>query len=300
LLKTMSEKLFEIESEYLKPLYMGSSDLKHFFKSEVEYYLLYPYDNDGFLIKDKNFLNSLAYEYLNTNIHRKGLKDSKGNTLLLGLEEREKGAFAGKQFYQYSRPQNLDLWAKEKIMFPYLAEHFNAHLASDHLFVNVSTGGYAVIPPKNELKRFTLLALLNSEVFNFLVKSFSGDFRGGWFECSNHYVSEVPVPNTVDDSYKSDSIKEDLDYLYETEEELSKANIDPITKANLLSEKNITLDRINQIAKRLYKLTNDEWEIIEFYSSNDSDLETSERFEELQKVVDRVESSIVEELKKVG
>lgn len=301
-LKELPIKTVEIEREYLKPLYMGSTDLKHFYKKDVEYYLLYPYDSDGNLIKDKKFFDSKAYQYLNTNLHRKGLKDSKGKTLLLGLDEREDGEFAGKYFYQYSRPQNLDLWSSEKIMFPYLAEHFNAHLADEHLFVNVSTGGYALIPPNNELEKMSLLAVLNSEIFNFLIKSFSGDFRGGWFECSNHYVSEVPVPDITSKSnvklIDKKSICDDFEYLYETEEELSRTDIDPVTKANLLSEKNITLDRLNLLVKNLYELTNDEWEIIDFYSSNDSDEEISTRFNELKEVVERVETSIAEEFKK--
>ncbi|MCK6599893.1 MAG: BREX-1 system adenine-specific DNA-methyltransferase PglX, partial [Bdellovibrionaceae bacterium] len=216
----LKSSIFEIESKYLKPVYRGSSDLKPFFKSTSNSYILYPYDDEGNLITDKEFLSSKAFAYLNTIENKKGIKNTKNVTLLQGLEEREDGKFKGKKFYQYSRPQNLELWSKSKIMIPYLVERFNAHLDEDgHMFVNVSTGGYCILAPENKIDRIHLLGILNSKVFDFMVKCFSGDFRGGWIECNKHYIGEAPVPlpsKKAISNKEIDKIQTCLNELYES------------------------------------------------------------------------------------
>lgn len=280
-----SEKLgdWEIEKQYLKPIYRGSSDLKAFSKQFAESYLLYPYDNEGVLLNSKEFKESLAYEYLSQEENKKGIKDEKGKTVLFGLDEREGGKYSGKSFYQYSYPKNMNLWAKDKIMIPYLAEKFNAHYDDKgHTFVNVSTGGYCILAPENVNERVFALAILNSNVFDFLIKSFSGDFRGGWIECSKSYIGAAPVPsfkNNLEDE-EIIQIQGCLDDLYEhSKYYYSNSDQDEADTAQKLSRFYNDLDWLNTWAKDQYELTDDEYRLVEFYTTDISDLDENDIIE---------------------
>jgi len=275
----------EIEPDYLMPIYRGSTDLKHFYKKEAEFYLIYPYDQFGKLIKDLKFKKSKTFKYLSLDEHRAGIKGPLGKTLLQGLDERENGKFSGGQFYQYSRPQNLDLWASEKIMFPYMVDRFNAHLDSKHAFVNVSTGGYAIIAPKSREEKLFFLSIMNSDIFNFLVKCFSGDFRGGWFECSNQYVGAVPIPEFSNEyEVDFDEIEETIDSLYRAGIAVNSTKSKGEELLSAKSELYNNLDWLNDIVAELYELSDKELEIIAFYSSGASDVESPSRLEELNEI----------------
>lgn len=272
----------EIEPDYLVPMYRGSTDLKHFNKQESDSFLIYPYDPEGKLIKNSTFKRSKTYKYLNRNEHRNGIKGPKNKVLLQGLDERENGKFSGSQFYQYSRPQNLDLWSGEKIMFPYMVERFNAHLDTSHAFVNVSTGGYAVIAPETREEKLFMLSIMNSDIFNFLVKCFSGDFRGGWFECSNQYVGAAPFPEYSEDyDMDYDEIEETIEGLYAASQVINSKESKSEALLNAKSEFHSFLDWLNDIIAEIYELKDEELEIIEFYSSGVSDVDAQSRAEDL-------------------
>lgn len=282
-----------IEKKYLKHVYHGSTDLKHFSKTNSDYYLLYPYDNEGQLLFDENFIESDAFKYLNIDFHRNGIVDRKGKTILQGLDKRENGKFSGKKFYQFSRPQNLELWSREKIMFPYMADHFNAHLCDNNIFVNVSTGGYAIIPPNKEFQKISLLAVMNSEIFNFLVKSFAGDFRGEWFECSNQYISKIPIPakNFVENGIED--IRETIENLYKLNIERS---LNPLRELEALIEFNAELDWLNSYVAEKYELTTDEMDVVDFYSGGESDLEGIQRINKIANLVRDLENKLDKDL----
>ena len=264
-----------IESEYLKPVLKGSTNLKHFNKIPSELFLIYPY-KDGELIDPKNFNKTETYKYLNLKKNREV------------LEKREDGKFAGSKFYQFSRPQNLLLWEKDKILVPYLVERFNAHYDSGkNIFVNVSTGGYAIIPPQDEEIRNLLVMILNSSVFNFYIKSIAGDFRGGWFECSKHYLSSVPVPelSKVKIDRKLSSV---LDDLYEINSDLA-VTTNPIERLKLKSAFGKNIDWLNECVMNLYDLTNEEKDLVNFYDSNARDNEVDSYYKDLVKIVQAIE-----------
>ena len=288
---------FEIEKKYLRPVVNGSKDLKPFYKGDSDTYLLFPYDDDGNLLTDKVFLASKAYSFLNQKEIKNGYKGEKKKTVLYGLNERENGRFSGKKFYQYSYPKNMKLWPKPKIMIPYIVERFNAHLDLDSkFFVNVSTGGYCILAPEDKKERTYLLGILNSRVFDFMVKCFSGDFRGGWIECNKHYIGKASVPKFVPDQVDDkqvDELEECLNELYKCAEayyskEQSSAYL---RKLNTFYREAGWLDNWSKTA---YSLSDDEYRLIEYYTT-DQGLETA--ITDLQKVLIKSEKmpSIEEE-----
>lgn len=265
-----------IEAEFLRPVLKGSTNLKHFNEIPSELYLIYPYE-DGNLIEPKAFKDSETYKYLSLKINR----DT--------LEKREDGKFSGSKFYQYSRPQNLKLWEGDKICIPYLVERFNAHYDDrKNIFVNVSTGGYAIIPPSTESERNALLMILNSSVFNFYIKSIAGDFRGGWFECSKHYLSEIPMPNLSSMTLDNKKLRNVLKELYDANSELQSAT-NMMTRVKLQTSIGKNLDWLNEVVMDTYGLTAEEKELLKFYDSNARDGEVDEYHRDLFKVVQLVE-----------
>lgn len=265
--------IFEIEKQYLKPVFNGSRDLKSFNINKSDSYVLYPYDEQGTLLKDKAFFGSKAYYFLNQKEIKFGFKDEKNKTVLYGLNERESGRFAGKYFYQYSYPKNMTLWNQPKIMIPYLVERFNAHLnTSGHVFINVSTGGYCILAPTDKRERIHLLGILNSKVFDFMVKCFSGDFRGGWIECNKHYIGAAPVPLVDDLEFPSDEaaqLESCLSSLYST----SDAYYSETQNESQLKELNAfyrNIEWLDTWAKKVFGLTEEEYKTIEFYAADGS------------------------------
>lgn len=266
----------EIEIKYLKPVLKGSTNLKLFNKIDSDFYLIYPYSN-GVLVEPKDLKGSLTYEYLSLRKNRET------------LERRENGKFAGNKFYQYSRPQNLNLWESDKILVPYLVEKFNAHFdTSKNIFVNVSTGGYGIIPPTSEKERIILLLVLNSSVFNFYIKSNSGDFRGGWFECSKHYLSDVPVPDISNVNIDFKKINQAFAENYEINKELLSTT-NPMKRTKLKLELSKNLDWLNEQVMDLYSLNDEEKDLLNFYDSNVRDSDIDDYYKDLIRVAELLE-----------
>jgi len=174
----------KIEKGILKPYVKGKNIRRYYIKRSDEY-ILYPYDKYGILIPEKNLKISfpLAYEYLSNKTNKRILLD------------REKGRFR-KIWWSYSRPQNMRLLDKKKILTP-----FNAFTGSfafddvgDFIFSAGVSGAYGLLF-RNDVKenhRY-FLGVLNSTLIDKFLKTISTALRGRFYSYENKYIKQLPI-----------------------------------------------------------------------------------------------------------
>jgi hypothetical protein len=109
------------------------------------------------------------------------------------LEKREKGKYRGETFYCYSRPQNLDEYDNPKVLMRNFSYRSQVTLDTEGRYY-FTTNIYG-INFKNQDKNFLyfMLALLNSNVTWFYVKSTSAGLRGGYYQYKTKYLKPLPV-----------------------------------------------------------------------------------------------------------
>jgi hypothetical protein len=61
-------------------------------------------------------------------------------------------------------------------------------------FVNVTTGGYGLLPITERVSSLFLCALLNSSVLDFHFKRVASPFQGGYFAANKQFIEQLPVP----------------------------------------------------------------------------------------------------------
>jgi type I restriction-modification system DNA methylase subunit len=179
------EEEFEIERGIVKPYIKGKYIKKYFIDYSSNYFTLYPYNNEGNLlpISEIKKLYPLAFEYLDHANNRK---------ILL---KRENGRFKN-NWWSYSRPQNMQIVFSKKILTPFNA--FNNSYAldkmGDFVFSAGVSGAYGIIIKEPEIISYEfLIGLLNSTLFEFLIKSISTSLRGGFYSYENKYIRQLPI-----------------------------------------------------------------------------------------------------------
>ena len=214
----------KIETAILKPVLQGFSDVKPFSLNAPSAHIIFPYrdiDGKGRLIPTSELKSKfpLAYEYLKKNRAK--------------LESREKGKWAGEDFFCYSRNQNLLKFCGEKLMMPYMVNKLTSYhdRGSHFYFVNVTTGGYSITLKENSPISYSFLSgLLNSSILNFYLKKVGSNFRGGFFPCSTQYLKKLPIIVPVTKAEKN---------IAEKIEQLMNAITFKITNGKVLPESEI-------------------------------------------------------------
>ncbi len=86
------------------------------------------------------------------------------------LSNRERGAFAGEEWYQYGRNQAIQMVSLPKIVTPDFAPsaRFSLDESGVYFFSGGTAGGYGIIPSKNTNTLF-LLGLLNSRLLDWFL-----------------------------------------------------------------------------------------------------------------------------------
>lgn len=181
------EKLtpFPIESELLRPVYGGRTDLQPFTVHDSTTVLLVPYErgaaSEPFTLIPRRRLAAQypqAWQWLCSQQQR--------------LEARG-GDWTSENWYQFSRRQNLERYDEPKIMIPYMVERLCARLdRQQHFFVNVSTGGYGISVKGIDDPEY-LEALLNTRLLSWVLRRYSRSWRGGWFAARNRNLSRLPI-----------------------------------------------------------------------------------------------------------
>ena len=247
-------KEIQIERDFIKPFLLGK-DIKKYKEIIHNNYIVFPYlfENNKTVLMDKEKIKKqypLAWEYL--------LENKKI------LEQREKYRFKD-TWWQYSRPQNLMEFDKIKIITPEIALGCQMTLDIEGIYHTTKIYGITFLSEIKENKLY-FLALLNSNLLWYFLKSTGYILRGGYFTFKTEYLKPFPI-KLIDFSNKSEKAMHDkLVSLVESillfNKKLSNANSDQ-EKTVLQRQINAVDNEINQIVYKLYNLDKNEIEIIE-------------------------------------
>lgn len=175
-----------LEQELLRPVYRGRSDILRFLTKPSSEFVLLPYrrpaDDEPYqLIPPEEMANEFpaAFAWLHRNEPT--------------LRARKSGEWDDLNWYAYSRRQNLEAFEEPKIMVPYMVEDLCAQWdQGGHFFVNVSTGGYGLMPTVGWEPTF-VEALLNSRLLSWVLRRRSRAFAHDWFAARKGNLERLPI-----------------------------------------------------------------------------------------------------------
>ena len=260
---TATGKEYAIEEKLMHLLCKGSVNIRRYHISDLEKSILFPYK----LVQDKAILLSpteleteypIAWQYL------------KENRIL--LENREKGKWKHEKWYALGRSQNLAEMEQKKILTPSIANHSSFTLDSTNYYYFIGSGGgggggYGITLKDNcQLSYEYVLGLLNSQLLDKYLKSFSSPFSGGYYAFNRQYIEKLPIRliNFSDTTEKSlhDKISPLVTKMLELNKKFAEANV-PDTKTMLQRQIEATDNEIDRLVYELYGLTADEIKIVE-------------------------------------
>lgn len=240
-----------IELSILRPYVKGKYIRRYHIdrKNEV---VIFPYDNEGKLYTSKQITTKYpkAWAYLS----------EKGNYKTLTM--REKGKFR-KTWWQYSRPQNMLILDRVKIITPFNA--FERSYAyddrADFIFSAGLSGANGILLKEDSgISYEYLLGLLNSRVIDYYLKLISTALRGGYFSYENKYIKCLPIYKPTFDDKDKLEISKEIEMIVKQINGLSgeKARADDISFLE---------DKIDYLVCQLYDLTSEEMNLIGVSSS---------------------------------
>jgi len=258
-------KTYNLESALLHPLCKGSVNLKRYHIAEITKSILFPYkvvNGKAELLSTQDLADLFpnVWSYLKENRQI--------------LEAREKGKWKHDKWYALGRSQNLSEMEQEKILTPSIANRvsFTFNTTDYYYFVGSGGGGggYGIIlkDEYSSLTYFYLLGLLNSNLFDWLIKQISSQFSGGYYSYNRQYIEPLPIrtidfsDSDSDDKARHNRIVELVKQMLDLHKELARAAI-PQTKTVLQRQIETTDRQIDRLVYELYELTEDEIKIIE-------------------------------------
>ncbi len=149
--------------------------------------LLLPYDVKGVLIEPSAMRMRYPAAYAHLLAHRPQ------------LEAREKGRFAGPEFYRYGRPQNLCFLrdATAKVVVPDVTKQGRALV--DCSGAMVLDSAYALrLDAGAPMNHDTLCGILNSQLVRLWLDSQGLPLRGGYTRMKTAYLERLPMPISSD------------------------------------------------------------------------------------------------------
>ncbi len=252
-----------LETELMHPLCKGSVNIRRYRIEKPTKSILFPYkiiEGKAVLLStqelQKNF--PLAWKYLGENKVR--------------LQSREHGKWKHDKWYAFGRSQNLSEMEQTKILTPSIANKSSFTLDNTDFYYFVGSGGgggggYGITLKQGEQMSYGyLLGLLNSNLLDIFLKSFSSRFSGGYYAYNRQYIERLPI-RQIDFSNKQDAARHDrMVSLVTRMLDLNKKTADaslPADKEMYKRQIDATDREIDNLVYELYGLTDEEIAIVE-------------------------------------
>jgi type I restriction-modification system DNA methylase subunit len=256
-------QLHRIESDLMHPLCKGSLNIRRYHVSELTKSILFPYkyiQGKAELLTTKELAESYphAWDYLQLN--RKA------------LESRERGKWKHNRWYAFGRSQNLSEMEQRKILTPSIAKSASFTLDSRDFYYFVGSGGgggggYGITLKSDEQMAYEyVLGLLNSNLLNYFLRSFSSPFSGGYYAYNRQYIEHLPI-RTINFSDPTDKSRHDkmvklVEQMLSLHKQLASAKT-PDDKIRIQRQIDATNHQIDGLVYELYGLTDGEVKTVE-------------------------------------
>jgi hypothetical protein len=247
----------------MHPLCKGSLNIRRYHVSELTKSILFPYkyvQGKVQLLTPKELAESYPYAWDYLQINR------------TSLESRERGKWKHNRWYAFGRSQNLSEMEQKKILTPSIAKSASFTLDSKDFYYFVGSGGgggggYGITLKSNEQMAYQyVLGLLNSNLLDHFLKSFSSPFSGGYYAYNRQYIEQLPI-RTINFSDQKDKARHDkmvelVERMLTLHKQLPAAKT-PDDKTRIQRQIDTTDQQINQLVYELYDLTEKEIQIVE-------------------------------------
>lgn len=171
-----------LESELLYPILKGK-DIKAFQINWSDNYVLYPYDESGNLVPEKQIEKNYPniYQYLILNRSK--------------LEGRGYFNKSSKQWYELWNQRSISNFKKSRIITTEISSK-NNFVASNEYFGNTKT--YHILLKNEDLFHY-VLGLLNSKVLEYYYQNITTPQAGGFYAYKTQFLNRIPI--RIDDKF---------------------------------------------------------------------------------------------------
>ena len=173
---------FEIEKELVKPFIKGN-EISKYKKLSNNYYVLFPYGENGTGISEEYIKSNLPKTYLYLKHFEKEIKGREN-----GKMNVEKG------WYLYIYQKNHEKFPHPKIMTQEISLGCNMTYDEKGEFYHPTTIYSFVKNKKFKVDEKFYLGILNSKVMWFFLKNTGTELRGGYFRFKTNYLKPFPLP----------------------------------------------------------------------------------------------------------
>lgn len=245
------EAEYWVEPGLLHPLIKGG-DSRRFRLTETKRHILFPYapqepDHKVGLIPEAVLKKQYPLTHRYFSAHKAFLK------------AREGGKFNGANWYAYGRSQALEVMSSVKLFTPDIAAKsaFSLDATGKIFFTGGAAGGYGLLPAKGVPLKY-LLGVLNSHVFEWMVRQTSTSLRGGFFSYESRFIAPLPLPmlspkNAAHKQAVADVVTE-VDALLKLHQQRAAATV-PTRQQQLQRELTQAERRLDRLIYTLYGLS---------------------------------------------
>ena len=170
-----------VERSLTKP-YVGGDEIRRFQPVETDQYLIYPYDYEGELLSERILEENypLAYDYL---LEHKNKLEQRGG---------ENQVF--ESWYAHWCPRIPWKFEREKILIPEIVMGGSATYDQKGEVYHSTTVYSPILKEEYSNQKLELLAILNSSLVWYYIKSTGTVLRGGYYRYKTDYLKPLSLP----------------------------------------------------------------------------------------------------------
>lgn len=249
----------ELEMALLKPLLTGKN-VSRYYSLEPRQLLLFPYrisHSKASLIDESTFASQYPNAWVYLEMNRKT------------LEQREGGRFQGRNWYAFSRTQNLAIHDQPKLAIPSTVKRLLAcYDYSGNLYLdNVRVNGILLKEGTDSNYKY-VTGLMNSRLLHWFFTHVATAFANGWFGANRQFIEPLPIRNIDFNNLEEKKMHDDLvaliDRMLELNKRLAPIRNTPCNERDELMRKIERTDgKIDNLVYELYGLTEEEREIVD-------------------------------------